>query len=220
MSPQSPPNLSLDLFTKRKRVNLACVNCRKRKVKCTTSDVSPYTPCGRCTKMSLTCTYLSVADQGADMKSSTGGGRKSPNVHHVSGPPPTMTRSWSQFQEHSNSIGAFPGTFKFEKRPPSAKDGLRSSLDIRLAPPPFLYDISPDTPDSNGSASWPLHIQLGQTIPFQLPSSEFNARGCLPEFTVEHRHAPYPSDLYHGFEMYPPVHRHCDNSDMQFRTGG
>ncbi|KAJ7633725.1 hypothetical protein B0H17DRAFT_1149893 [Mycena rosella] len=47
----------------RRRVYIACLNCRKRKVKCLT-DESDKKPCGRCIRHGLACQYLPV-DYGA-----------------------------------------------------------------------------------------------------------------------------------------------------------
>ncbi|KAJ7627942.1 hypothetical protein DFH06DRAFT_1338773 [Mycena polygramma] len=48
---------------KRTRVFLACLNCRKRKIKCLTED-SEQKPCERCVRKGLLCEYRPVADEG------------------------------------------------------------------------------------------------------------------------------------------------------------
>ncbi|KAJ7677635.1 hypothetical protein B0H17DRAFT_111079 [Mycena rosella] len=63
---QSPTNPgpvttpSLESSLGRRRVYIACLNCRKRKIKCLSENSDP---CARCIKMGLHCEYLPVADE-------------------------------------------------------------------------------------------------------------------------------------------------------------
>ncbi|KAJ6588811.1 hypothetical protein B0H19DRAFT_1302338 [Mycena capillaripes] len=45
-----------------KRNRIACGNCRKRKVKCTTTKKQPHAPCERCVKENVTCEYVAISD--------------------------------------------------------------------------------------------------------------------------------------------------------------
>ncbi|KAF7365743.1 C6 finger domain [Mycena venus] len=47
---------------RRTRVFLACMACRKRKIKCMTTDTEQK-PCKRCVQKGLFCQYITVADQ-------------------------------------------------------------------------------------------------------------------------------------------------------------
>ncbi|KAJ7263081.1 hypothetical protein C8J57DRAFT_1470985 [Mycena rebaudengoi] len=63
----SPPQPLLDsqalLFAvARRRAVIACSNCRKRKVRCVTSEKPPQNPCERCTRRRLACQYVTVAE--------------------------------------------------------------------------------------------------------------------------------------------------------------
>ncbi|KAJ6626177.1 hypothetical protein B0H10DRAFT_1999303 [Mycena sp. CBHHK59/15] len=49
----SSPTPTLTVFTKRRRVYIACTNCRRRKIKCMTSKEGPNDPCNRCYKNGL-----------------------------------------------------------------------------------------------------------------------------------------------------------------------
>ncbi|KAJ6509904.1 hypothetical protein C8R47DRAFT_771318 [Mycena vitilis] len=60
---------SASLNNRRRRAMIACTNCRKRKIKCVTSEEPPRNPCARCTKRSLTCEYVAVDDDYATMPS-------------------------------------------------------------------------------------------------------------------------------------------------------
>ncbi|KAJ7442021.1 hypothetical protein FB451DRAFT_1440748 [Mycena latifolia] len=46
----------------RRRVYIACLNCRKRKIKCMTEEIDQK-PCVRCRRHGLACEYLPVADE-------------------------------------------------------------------------------------------------------------------------------------------------------------
>ncbi|KAJ6599154.1 hypothetical protein DFH09DRAFT_1130278 [Mycena vulgaris] len=51
---------SASLLNRRRRAMIACTNCRKRKIKCVTTEEPPRHPCARCTKRSLPCEYVAV----------------------------------------------------------------------------------------------------------------------------------------------------------------
>ncbi|KAJ7744532.1 hypothetical protein DFH07DRAFT_26918 [Mycena maculata] len=48
------------LLNRRRRAMIACTNCRKRKIKCVTTEEPPRRPCARCTKRNLGCEYIAV----------------------------------------------------------------------------------------------------------------------------------------------------------------
>ncbi|KAJ7904426.1 hypothetical protein B0H14DRAFT_604388 [Mycena olivaceomarginata] len=54
------------LNTRRKRAMIACKLCRKRKIKCVTTEEPPRHPCARCTKRGLTCEYVAVEEEEPD----------------------------------------------------------------------------------------------------------------------------------------------------------
>ncbi|KAJ7937140.1 hypothetical protein B0H13DRAFT_199951 [Mycena leptocephala] len=51
---------SAALLNRRRRAMIACTNCRRRKIKCVTTEEPPRHPCARCTKRSLSCEYVAV----------------------------------------------------------------------------------------------------------------------------------------------------------------
>ncbi|KAJ7626909.1 hypothetical protein FB45DRAFT_1029287 [Roridomyces roridus] len=53
-SNQADPTLAL---SKRRRTFVACSNCRKRKIRCVTSEENANAPCARCRMKNLTCEY-------------------------------------------------------------------------------------------------------------------------------------------------------------------
>ncbi|KAJ7624037.1 hypothetical protein DFH06DRAFT_1305206 [Mycena polygramma] len=58
-----PPAVLPPLLFTRRRVIIACTNCRKRRVKCLTPEDPPLNPCERCVKKGLRCEYVTVSDQ-------------------------------------------------------------------------------------------------------------------------------------------------------------
>ncbi|KAJ7753901.1 hypothetical protein DFH07DRAFT_773913 [Mycena maculata] len=70
--PHSPPENSELLSassSQKKRVNLACVQCRKLKVKCIRTETHPLPSCQRCKKRGLRCEYVSTSEQDAQSMS-------------------------------------------------------------------------------------------------------------------------------------------------------
>ncbi|KAF8198755.1 hypothetical protein K438DRAFT_2115412 [Mycena galopus ATCC 62051] len=47
---------------KRRRTIMACSHCRRRKIRCITSEQPPTNPCGYCKRKKLNCEYVIVAD--------------------------------------------------------------------------------------------------------------------------------------------------------------
>jgi len=47
---------------RRRRAQIACRNCRRRKIKCVTNEEPPHNPCERCQRKGLVCEYVAVGD--------------------------------------------------------------------------------------------------------------------------------------------------------------
>ncbi|KAJ7485919.1 hypothetical protein FB451DRAFT_1433020 [Mycena latifolia] len=107
----TPANLS-KVFTKRRRAYVACVACRKRKIKCVTASDADYDPCTRCKQKGIQCEFTAVPD---DDDSSSHPGTPSPDAQG-----PSRNSGWGQTSQ--------PGI-----RPPSA--GIAGYLGAGSAPP-------------------------------------------------------------------------------------
>ncbi|KAF8192759.1 hypothetical protein K438DRAFT_856887 [Mycena galopus ATCC 62051] len=59
----STPAWSVIFVLRRRRTNVACTSCRKRKIKCITFDDPQQEPCERCARRGLACRYTTVGDQ-------------------------------------------------------------------------------------------------------------------------------------------------------------
>ncbi|KAK7044458.1 hypothetical protein R3P38DRAFT_2878852 [Favolaschia claudopus] len=198
------PNLGLELFTKRRRVNIACVHCRRRKVKCSTSDASSSAPCGRCSKMGLSCTYVPVAAQYGDSSSPVGEKGEFSKLRRSSTSSPT-----AHFHEtHLNPVNL---PTRNERRSSATKD---EPVEIQL--PPFEHGFADDLFNSNlpDSTSWDFPHALQPAcsstpfLPNYIPNQPYGAdcRPHLSSYPVDPRCLPSPLDLYHGSSIYssPP----------------
>ncbi|KAJ7937009.1 hypothetical protein B0H13DRAFT_1853074 [Mycena leptocephala] len=52
------------LALRRRRTLIACLNCRKRKIRCLTTEQPPTNPCARCKKKKFTCEYVAAPESG------------------------------------------------------------------------------------------------------------------------------------------------------------
>ncbi|KAJ7260459.1 hypothetical protein B0H12DRAFT_1275638 [Mycena haematopus] len=54
------PQNNAPFARQRRRTIMACVNCRKRKIRCITTEQPPKNPCARCAKKGLPCEYVTA----------------------------------------------------------------------------------------------------------------------------------------------------------------
>ncbi|KAK6987573.1 hypothetical protein R3P38DRAFT_2574875 [Favolaschia claudopus] len=59
-------NTPSSLNNRRRRAMISCTNCRRRKIKCVTTEEPPRKPCQRCTKRGLVCEYVAAEDDEPD----------------------------------------------------------------------------------------------------------------------------------------------------------
>ncbi|KAJ7023076.1 hypothetical protein C8F04DRAFT_1271811 [Mycena alexandri] len=100
MSTIPPSKPAASQSSQRKRIYLACVNCRRRKVRCITTGDSPDTPCQRCVKHGLICDYVPVSLEREKSLFDIPPGEGSNSTHS-----PTMPPSWSQAPPHNGTYG-------------------------------------------------------------------------------------------------------------------
>ncbi|KAJ6449394.1 hypothetical protein C8R47DRAFT_1230665 [Mycena vitilis] len=106
-SPSIPRNSKSDapFALQRRRTLVACTNCRRRKMRCMTTEQPPTNPCARCTKKGLTCEYV-AADQdeySPDLPTSSLPQSATSSGH--GGSDPTWTNQASNF---SRGLGTAP----------------------------------------------------------------------------------------------------------------
>ncbi|KAJ7710460.1 hypothetical protein B0H17DRAFT_1123607 [Mycena rosella] len=89
---QNQSNLAPSAITMRRRSILACSNCRKRKIKCITTEQPPRNPCARCTKKNLPCEYVGAAEpeyHSGERPQTPDADRGNSRTHFASAPRPT-----------------------------------------------------------------------------------------------------------------------------------
>ncbi|KAF8145743.1 hypothetical protein K438DRAFT_1781658 [Mycena galopus ATCC 62051] len=89
------------IFLTRRRVIIACTNCRKRKIRCVTPEDPPQHPCNRCAKKGLKCQYITIANQ-RDEASTNRSAPLEPRRQGSSSPPAGSARA--KRQESSRPI--------------------------------------------------------------------------------------------------------------------
>ncbi|KAJ7480851.1 hypothetical protein FB451DRAFT_1446945 [Mycena latifolia] len=95
-----PPNSTTPLVWRPKRAYIACVHCRKRKIKCITPREGQ--PCERCIKKGLICDYLPVPEQQA-RSGSISHGQEAADYN-----PPPSTSYRAPTWNHSSQEGVPP----------------------------------------------------------------------------------------------------------------
>ncbi|KAJ7914046.1 hypothetical protein B0H13DRAFT_1873264 [Mycena leptocephala] len=149
---------------KRTRVFLACLNCRKRKIKCLTED-SDNRPCERCVRKGLLCQYLPVADEQD----------QSPGMNS-----PALDRAGTAQSAHQPVSHAGPG---FN---PYAPAGNHLSPHSRNPPyAPSTSQAAPHAAPNHGgqqfyAGSSPYYVPLKVTTPMQHGSSVYPTNYVYP----------------------------------------
>ncbi|KAJ7176311.1 hypothetical protein C8R43DRAFT_943096 [Mycena crocata] len=162
MSASNHPSASSS-SSRSKRVIIACTNCRKRKIRCLTSEQPPINPCERCAKKGLQCEYIPVPDQpdysadGAASSPSHSGPSSSAPIHlsHPYGPPsgPQASANSRGGYSHHGAAAAHPHSF--------SGHGGHSQYPNPAANPLYHQQFIPNNP----------YIQPGQAAPYP-PTSQ------------------------------------------------
>ncbi|KAF8206836.1 hypothetical protein K438DRAFT_2013892 [Mycena galopus ATCC 62051] len=101
-SPWSPRFIPPPLLTRR-RVIIACTNCRKRKIRCLNAEDMPSKPCDRCTTKGLDCRYVTIGNE-RDASSPNENRKQDVDLNSTSsGSPPAYPPS--PYQSSSCSLG-------------------------------------------------------------------------------------------------------------------
>ncbi|KAF7326434.1 C6 finger domain [Mycena sanguinolenta] len=135
------------LNNRRRRAMIACINCRRRKIKCVTSEEPPQHPCARCTKRGLVCEYAAV-DESTTPESPTQS-NYNPARYGMS------QNSYGGSQGYSPQYAGFP-----QKNPSGGSQPLN---------PPYYGTFNTTTSatsasDSSGGAAQSLPFALGEII--------------------------------------------------------
>ncbi|KAF7342629.1 C6 finger domain [Mycena sanguinolenta] len=115
------PQNNAPFSLRRRRTVVACVNCRKRKLRCITTEQPPQNPCARCTKKSLFCEYVSIDSQDDDDPTDVG----------LLAPPATSTSQGRPWTQPSSWVPTLAPSHGFSQGP-----GTAPQLPYTIPPPP------------------------------------------------------------------------------------
>ncbi|KAJ7458497.1 hypothetical protein FB451DRAFT_1273284 [Mycena latifolia] len=150
-------------FKPRRRVSLACVLCRKRKIKCSRSDESPYDPCQRCKRRGLVCEYVSVSEERAQSTSRLPAGTPAAPSVPLRPPPLAVPRTAPGWNLSHHSFDPFnyqmPAHFEYSPHPPSDRSYFTPSplFEGSNQPSGQLHLHAPATSDDGAMPSQPPH---------------------------------------------------------------
>ncbi|KAJ7620355.1 hypothetical protein FB45DRAFT_871385 [Roridomyces roridus] len=105
MSQQGLPGANARAFLPvlRKRVYVACTNCRRLKIRCDTTEEALDTPCERCARRGLQCQYLTVNEERSVSPTTPKHGRAPPS------PPEPYQPYSSQHDKYPQQYDILPG---------------------------------------------------------------------------------------------------------------
>ncbi|KAF8145389.1 hypothetical protein K438DRAFT_547564 [Mycena galopus ATCC 62051] len=177
---------------RRRRTNVACSNCRKRKIKCITSGDPPQEPCERCARRGLACQYTTIGDQDSGLDAGPPPRRpQSPSQSPTSPVTPATelsSSSFSSFQNYDarrnpNLRPQSPQTNRAPRPTPSVPQGSQSTAPQTWVPP------------------YPPHTGTDQYT--QLPSYGGQNSGFMPNYNTGNSTNFYTSPLPYA-RVNPP----------------
>ncbi|KAJ7857211.1 hypothetical protein B0H13DRAFT_1902341 [Mycena leptocephala] len=181
---------------KRRRTLMACLNCRKRKMRCITTEQPPRNPCARCTKKHLHCEYVSATEQDgyisspqmpeADFPSPSSSAMSSPSA---SGTPPPAHPIPSSSRESGVAAPSLPYT-----GPPPANRRPRAP---HLAQAPYHLH-SPQAPQYLTS------VPASPRAPGPIPQSHSLTYAPMPFFADTSMPAPESENTFEYPEPKDP----------------
>jgi hypothetical protein len=233
-----PSQSTFDDFSTRKRIYVACVHCRRRKVRvsripfssistlipvgqCITTDDS--TPCNRCVEKGLSCQYLAVCEEREQSLFTSPGEGSLPSPPPSSTPPPPTwnqashgghNRPSSTSHGHNNYPGQSPSQFNPQYTPPSA-----SQFNPSPGYPPS-YTAPGSVPYSNRPPSQPHYSNRPPSQP-QFPTSP---PYMYPMATQSSHYpgsgAPHPAPPAAGFQRdYSSSNSYYNHPGSQAQSG-
>ncbi|KAJ7301498.1 hypothetical protein DFH08DRAFT_102301 [Mycena albidolilacea] len=181
------------LVKRRRRTIMACSNCRRRKIRCLTSEQPPRNPCTYCQRKRLDCEYLAV-DYPDDFLSISPGNPAAVDLPKCeagsASPPAAGTTLWKApvTAAHFSAVPPNPRTQHSTPSPPGSNQS--SPEDPAFRPLPILRMSSPDRP------RMPVHPEYF--------NSTLAASGALrhprPQHAPPSKNHPYDIQALHAFQ--------------------
>ncbi|KAJ7617942.1 hypothetical protein FB45DRAFT_932984, partial [Roridomyces roridus] len=197
VTPMSSPTPSSSGSGKLRRTILACSHCRKRKIRCITSEQPPTKPCSRCKAKNLPCLYVS-----ADARSHSPTSSNSPESDlgdSESSPPSTATATDPMGMPTKNrrssptmlSVPSFHRTpYSSSSSPTDPRRAIRPHLQPHPQPPlSVLYDMQA------------MHARQYLDVRTAAPQSHVPMTGIQPQRPPENygAHSPLQGDVLLDF---------------------
>ncbi|KAJ6514255.1 hypothetical protein C8R47DRAFT_569313 [Mycena vitilis] len=102
----SHPSVPRVFVLRSKRTNLACSNCRRRKIKCVPRNDSTQEPCERCSKRGLTCEFVAIGGADAHDTSDHASTSYAPPASANSPSPPSQFPPTSYMHDNRDRVGS------------------------------------------------------------------------------------------------------------------
>ncbi|KAJ7478261.1 hypothetical protein FB451DRAFT_1172598 [Mycena latifolia] len=151
-SSQNQPPAAPFAISMRRRTILACSNCRRRKIRCITTEQPPKNPCARCVKKGLACEYV-AAPEAEEQATST----SRPQTPDTSGAPREYARASSGHSNTPMNPAAFSGGRGHGAAPPLPYTGpppvTRTPTGWGYVPPSLRGPNYPGAANSRASTS-------------------------------------------------------------------
>ncbi|KAJ7512634.1 hypothetical protein B0H11DRAFT_1946606 [Mycena galericulata] len=155
------------------RNRIACVNCRKRKIKCITDKKQPRSACERCTREGAICEYIAAPSEDEISPSQSSFALGSGSV-----PPVPRWVEPLDPESYARNKGAFPSPPAPQGQGPSS---MYSGYGGQAAAPPGNYPMTPFQQQQHGH---PYSSQLNPTMlsnpAHNIPGNRYPAGGNSP----------------------------------------
>ncbi|KAJ7605928.1 hypothetical protein FB45DRAFT_879087 [Roridomyces roridus] len=184
-APKTSPELSF--LPSRSRVYMACVHCRKRRIKCVTTEEYDH-PCERCIKKKLHCEYMPVTSGGIPSLSSD----SASSSRHGTDPVEPLTPT-SLYRPRSTAPPGHPSSPGWGEPPHPYGFGQEGAAPYAHTHAHAVPNISQHHRYSSGVH--PSHSRPG-------PYGEQASYPCVPHGHAHPAAYPYPTDERDA--AYPP----------------
>ncbi|KAJ6562243.1 hypothetical protein B0H19DRAFT_1259817 [Mycena capillaripes] len=171
---------------KRTRVFLACLNCRRRKIKCLTED-SEQNPCERCVRKGLVCEYRPVADDQEHNAGTTHSYERqaAPSAAPASSPyplgnqrpPQSGNAQYPPSMVYGSTPGSAPYSYGGQQLHPGSSQsyGQPQGYNAPTSGPASPYGSSAPTPQQRSPPGYPANYSANWPAAFTPLSSQPHA---------------------------------------------
>ncbi|KAJ7500572.1 hypothetical protein B0H11DRAFT_1908999 [Mycena galericulata] len=201
MSRQTPPTQSLEFLPIRQRVYMACTHCRKRKVRCITTEESYDKPCERCVRRGFKCEYIPASAP----THSPAPTRDPPAPPHTSNPSNQPTTHGYDASNPRPAHGSRQHSRSYSLNPPSGQPPDH----LTLLPPSAQYINSGGQPQNHHAGQQPdygyAHMQTAQASNYPPPAPPYSTPRPPPQqagYGVDYTSYFYDPSFYQPNTLY------------------